>query len=354
MYDQIQQLIRLKASWNRQLISGENQMECPSALCRTSAMPPHVSPKAGIVRRIGIVLFGGFALPEAAAVVEVFQSVNALTEGERRDGMRYDVSLLSVAGGRIVSSSSVFVWTEGIEARRDAERFHALFIAGGAGANDALHDERLIAWLRRTHPRSDLVFPIGEGQLLLDVAGFGQATGVRRYGKHACEMMQIGAANGPSSVAAGPLQTAIAVVEEDFGSEIARQIADWVAPSPDTRFTAIVRKNASLGVSENIKASAKWLEANGHRSISIDAAAQIAGMSERNFLRRFKIEMGVTPSDYLLYVRLDMSCRLLVETALPVDKVARHCGIGCGGRLAKLFRKHLATTPTEYRASKRA
>ncbi|MFP3741105.1 AraC family transcriptional regulator, partial [Burkholderia sp. SIMBA_019] len=80
-------------------------------------------------------------------------------------------------------------------------------------------------------------------------------------------------------------------------------IADWVEPSTDNRFTAIVRKNASVGVSENIKASAKWLEVNGHRQISIDAAAQIAGMSERNFLRRFKIEMGVTPSDYLLYVR---------------------------------------------------
>ncbi|WP_408369455.1 helix-turn-helix domain-containing protein [Paraburkholderia sediminicola] len=330
-------------------------MECPSVLYRTSAMPPHVSPETGIVRRIGIILFGGFALPEAAAVVEVFQSVNALTEGERCDGMRYDVSLLSVAGGSIVSSSSVLVWTEGIEARRDSERFHALFIAGGEGVNDALHDEGLIAWLRRTHSRSDLVFPIGEGQLLLDAAGFGQSTGVRRYGKHAGEMMQIvGAGNGSSSVAASPLQTAIAMVEKDFGSEIARQIADWVAPSTDTRFTAIVRKNASVGVSENIKASAKWLEANGRRPISIDAAAQIAGMSERNFLRRFKIEMGVTPSDYLLYVRLDMSCRLLVETVLPVDKVARHCGIGCGGRLAKLFRKHLATTPTEYRASKRA
>jgi len=76
-------------------------------------------------------------------------------------------------------------------------------------------------------------------------------------------------------------------------------------------------------------------------------------MSERNFLRRFKMEMGVTPSDYLLFVRLDMSCRLLGETNLPVDKIARRCGIGSGGRLSKLFRKHLGTTPTEYRASKR-
>jgi transcriptional regulator GlxA family with amidase domain len=95
------------------------------------------------------------------------------------------------------------------------------------------------------------------------------------------------------------------------------------------------------------------LEANGDRPIVIDEAAQVAAMSERNFLRRFKIEMGVTPSDYLLYVRLNMSCRLLIETSLPVDKIARRSGIGSGGRLSKLFRKYLGKTPTEYRSSKR-
>lgn len=106
-------------------------------------------------------------------------------------------------------------------------------------------------------------------------------------------------------------------------------------------------------MSEKIQASARWFEANCDRPIAIDEAAQVAPMSERNFLRRFKIEMGVTPSEYLLYVRLDMCCRLLAETGLPVDKIARRCGLGGGGWLAKLFRKHLATTPTEYRASKR-
>jgi transcriptional regulator GlxA family with amidase domain len=88
--------------------------------------------------------------------------------------------------------------------------------------------------------------------------------------------------------------------------------------------------------------------------VGIDEAARIAAMSERNFLRRFKAELGVTPSDYLLYVRLDMSCRLLVETTLPVDKIARRCGIGSGGQLSKLFRKYLATTPTDYRMRKEA
>jgi transcriptional regulator GlxA family with amidase domain len=328
-------------------------MECSSAVHTDSEMSLHVSPDIVTVRRVGIVLFSGFALSQAAAIAEVFQSANALTESDRRHGIRYRVSLLSAAGGRIDSSSSVFVWTEDIEAHRQPEGFHALFIAGGAGVNNALHDNGLIAWLRRTHPRSALVFPIDEGRLLLDAAGVGQASSVRRYGEATGGIVRTAADSKPSSATVNSSRHALAVVEEDLGAEVARQIADWVAPSGDNRFTAIVRKNTSAGVSEEIKKSAKWLEANGHRPVSIDEAAQVAVMSGRNFLRRFKDEMGMTPSDYLLYVRLDMSCRLLLESDLPVDKIARRCGIGCGGRLAKLFRKHLATTPGEYRAGKR-
>ncbi|MGF6837783.1 transcriptional regulator GlxA family with amidase domain [Paraburkholderia youngii] len=46
-------------------------------------------------------------------------------------------------------------------------------------------------------------------------------------------------------------------------------------------------------------------------------------------------------------MRIDMCFRLLIEVDLPVDKVARRCG------LAKLFRRLLSTTSTEYRANER-
>jgi transcriptional regulator GlxA family with amidase domain len=98
-------------------------------------------------------------------------------------------------------------------------------------------------------------------------------------------------------------------------------------------------------------ASARWLDANVDRPISIGLAADVAAMSERNFLRRFRAEMGMTPSDYLQNARLKLSCRMLLESQLPVDKIARRCGIGSGGQLAKLFKKHLSITPTDYRLS---
>ena len=92
---------------------------------------------------------------------------------------------------------------------------------------------------------------------------------------------------------------------------------------------------------------------NYGRPISVAKAAQVAAMSERSFLRRFKSQMGLTPSEYLLRARLDASCLLLVATDLPVDKIARRCGVSSGDGLAKIFRKRLAISPTEYRIAER-
>ncbi|QYD72045.1 helix-turn-helix domain-containing protein [Paraburkholderia edwinii] len=263
------------------------------------------------LKTIGITVFDGFALPEIARIVESFQRANESSEYGQHNPDCFNVRLLSSLGGRIASSSAVLVLTESVETDRKPDGLHALFVAGGPGVSHALRDDVLLAWLRRTCPLTGYVFPVDEGHLLLDAAGFGCDAGATR--------------------------------------RISSLLKKFV-PNP---FTDIVCRNEANHVSEKIRSSARWIEANGHRHVGLNEAARVAQMSERNFLRRFKAELGVTPSDYLLYVRLDMSCRMLAETTLPVGSVARRCGMGSGGRLAKLFRKHLGKTPTAYRANHR-
>lgn len=76
-------------------------------------------------------------------------------------------------------------------------------------------------------------------------------------------------------------------------------------------------------------------------------------MSRRNFLRMFKLEIGSTPSEYLLQTRPGMAGRLLVQTGLPVDKIARRCALGNGDNLAKILRRKWSISPTEYRSRQR-
>ncbi|MFM0396075.1 helix-turn-helix domain-containing protein [Paraburkholderia phytofirmans] len=296
--------------------------------------------------RVDIALFNGFALPKVAAIIEIFQKANAFGVSQQLHRQRYDVSLLSAAGGRIASSSSVFVWTESVDSHQVTNDRHLLFIAGGAGVPHACRDERLSNWLRRRHPFSEIVHPIAEGRLLLEAAKLPSRYCPLLYGNNeTSDYYQTRAlSEAPTGVA-----TALRIVEEDMGLEVARHVAESVAPQQDIPWDTSISRSGAPKVSEKIMASARWLEANVDRPVSIDAAAKVAAMSERNFLRRFKGEIGMTPSDYLLRARLNMSCRMLVESRLPVDKIARRCGIGSGGQLAKLFRKYLATTPTDYR-----
>jgi len=308
---------------------------------------------ARTVRQIGITLFNGFAPQEAIAVARAFQVANALSRSSRSDSVIYNLRLLSVTGGVIASSSTTVIWTESIEACYHDEGFYALFIVGGVGAHHALGDKRLVGWLRQAVPRCRLTFPIAEGLLLLDAAGGAPSNrgGPFSHGSRNVMPQSILASTYAGFV--GPLRMALDVIQTDLGADIVNQIAMAVAPPVETKFAAIVHKNAEHFVSERIRASARWIVANANRHVLMCEAARVASMSERNFLRRFKIEIGVTPSEYLTYARLDMCCRLLVETNLPVDKIAERCGIGCGGRLSKLLRQHLATTPTAYRADAR-
>ncbi|MEA3122378.1 MAG: hypothetical protein QOH33_1956, partial [Paraburkholderia sp.] len=213
-------------------------------------------------RRVGLALFHGFALQAAATVVEVFQAANTFKRAERCDAITYDVCLLSVAGGRIASSSSVFVWTESVETCRHADGLHALFIVGGVGVTNALRDERMIRWFRRAYPRSALVFPSGDGRLLLEAAGFGETASVVNPGLAAVNDTIDSMAHAADT--RDFMRSALAVVTEDLGEEAARQIAKVVvAPPPQTEFSAILRKNVSVYVSAKIRESARWLEANG-------------------------------------------------------------------------------------------
>ena len=94
------------------------------------------------MQRIGFIVLPSFQMLSVAAL-----SVFELANSEIGEPV-YNVHLLSASGGRVTSSSSVHVCTESVEARRQVDKLHALFITGGKGLHRSLHDVRLIDWLR--------------------------------------------------------------------------------------------------------------------------------------------------------------------------------------------------------------
>ncbi|MFC6144341.1 MULTISPECIES: GlxA family transcriptional regulator [Paraburkholderia] len=313
---------------------------------------PHLV-TAGIsreVRHIAILLFDGCSLLGAGIVAEVFHVANELSTDTARSSP-YDVSILSADGGNVTCSSSVRVWTDGLDARHYVG-FDALFVAGGKGAFAAANDERLVAWLRRVHANTGTIRPIGEGRSLLEAASLcGQRT-QHEFGSYA---MQTGReeAGGDAGDRLESMKSALTLVKRDLGVDVARAVTERLMPDSGGNLLPFLGDALGSAPADKVRAAARWLQENCQRAISIADAAQVAAMSERNFLRRFKLEMGITPSDYLLHARLAITCSLLTDSELPVDKIARRTGMGNGDRLAKIFRKRMMISPTEYREQSR-
>ena len=298
----------------------------------------------------------------------VFELANQLGRVDGAFVDRYELRLYSVHGGPVRSSSGVGIWTEAARTL-EASRVHAMFVLSGQGGTDEL-DEQFIAWVRHVHQRARVVRGSHGGRRLLTQI---------RLGQKEIEKAAPGTDGGASDDEAagdeddGPFSDALSIVRVDMGYEIAQEIVMCMVSGAnrkltDVLFGARVARASTLirmaahhlrigarvaRASTLIRMAAHHLRVNSENRISIADAAQAAAMSERNFLRRFKNEIGVTPTEFVLRIRLEKACRMLIETDLPADKVARRTGLGSGDRMAKLFRQHLQTSPTEFRAAAR-
>lgn len=297
-------------------------------------------------------LIDGFSVVQMGKLAEVFELANQLGRVDSALVEHYELRLFSAHGGPVRSSSGVQIWTETIE-RLAPSTIHAMFVLAGPGGTQEL-DDQLIEWLRRAHHRAPVVAGGGGGEQLLTQAGLDQKVpaGVQlTLGAMLAPPGADGGSNASSDEDNGLFLTALSIVGQDLGYEIAQEIVACVMPGANRKFASVVFGTREARASQLIRAAAQHLRMNSSNRISIADAAQAAAMSERNFLRRFKQEIGVTPTEFVLRVRLEKACCMLVETDLPADKVARRTGLGSGDRLAKLFRQHLSMSPTEYRAA---
>ena len=73
-------------------------------------------------------------------------------------------------------------------------------------------------------------------------------------------------------------------------------------------------------------------------------------MSERNFLRVFTREVGVTPTKFVESVRLNAACQLLETSDAGVEAVARTTGFGTAETMRRTFLREKGVAPTDYRS----
>lgn len=89
----------------------------------------------------------------------------------------------------------------------------------------------------------------------------------------------------------------------------------------------------------------------------IDRPADFAGALKRRIANydslrhRFRKIYGLSPRDLLLRLRIDRAKHLLLESSMPVTEVSELLGYGRVHEFARIFRSHVGSTPSGFRAS---
>ncbi|AOR72009.1 AraC family transcriptional regulator [Burkholderia stabilis] len=282
-------------------------------------------------------------MAQAARLGEAFNLANRL----HAFNADYQLKYVSESGGLLQSSSGVRIAADPLgdeHGRRALAFFHLHGERAAVNWNDAL--QRRLTDIRE-HAR--WIFDAMDLPALAATQRPSAAIHVRPggVGRRAAAAVELQA--GETDVFAAALD----MFRVDLGDSAAQEIASNMLRPIEQRYAQSMWAFRELSASPSIRMSAQRLRAQSVNRISIANAAQAAAMSERNFLRRFKKEIGVTPTEFVQHVRLERACHMLIHTTLPADKVARRTGFGSGERLAKLFRQRLLMSPTEFRVAER-
>lgn len=103
--------------------------------------------------------------------------------------------------------------------------------------------------------------------------------------------------------------------------------------------------NKALRIGEAVT----YIEEHFLQPITLQAMADKAYLSARQFQRVFTRNYHTTPMDYVIRKRLDYSCTLLRHPNLSISQVALESGFRDQNYYARQFRKVYSCTPSEYR-----
>jgi transcriptional regulator GlxA family with amidase domain len=92
-----------------------------------------------------------------------------------------------------------------------------------------------------------------------------------------------------------------------------------------------------------------WVSRNLDAQHELDALAERAAMSRRNFTRHFRQATGMSFKQWLLEQRLAHARSLLETGDAPIELVAQQAGFGSALSLRQHFRTALQTSPAAYR-----
>jgi transcriptional regulator GlxA family with amidase domain len=308
--------------------------------------------------------------PPGVQSLDVVGPAEVFWEAARRlgDPHAYEVQVMGTTEGAVCGTGNLRFLADSTIYDPD-EPIDTLLVGGDPSFDEI--DPAVTAWLSRRAPTVRRYGSVCTGVFFLAAAGLLDGRRVTTHWECADKLrkdfpnlivddnqifIRDGALCTTAGVSAG-MDLALALVEEDFGRELALIVARYMVmflkrPGGQSQFSAHLA--AQMSTKSQIQQAQEYVLENLSADLSVDALALRAGMSTRNFSRVFRRELKYTPAAFVDAARIDAARRMLSDTKTPLQRVAGACGFGTVNSMRRVFVRNLGVAPHDYRKSFRS
>ena len=313
--------------------------------------------------RVGIVGFDQVDALDLVGPAEAFASAQ-IQDAKGNTVAPYEVVILGLTNARFVAESGIVLHPR--TTLRAAPKLDTLIIPGGAGLRRAETNRAVARWIGEQSEKTRRVVSICTGIYALAATGLLDGRRVTTHWRFATDVarrfpnlrvepnalfIQDGHFYTSAGVTAG-IDLALALIEEDLGRKAALRVArDLVVflkrPGGQEQYSEPLRFQTMA--TDRLAELASWISTNPRRDLSVTVMAERAGLSPRQFVRRFKETFKQTPGAFVRDRRLDEARRRLNAENLSVDAIADSVGFQSTDAFCRAFRRRFHITPTDYR-----
>jgi transcriptional regulator GlxA family with amidase domain len=312
------------------------------------------------LRSVAVLLQEPVALFEYGVLAEVF-GIDRTDEGVPT----FDYRVCAETPGPLDAQNGTTVTAAfGLEAAADAD-----LVAVPASPAARTPSPAVVQVLRDAVDRGAWVMSVCSGAFTLGAAGILDGRECTTHWRHAAELaaatplarvdpdvlyVRDGTVITSAGTAAG-IDAALYLVRTELGSAVATAIARRmvVPPHRDGGQRQFIDRPVPTTTAESLGPVLEWMLDHLDEAFTVDDLARRSAMSSRTFARRFVAETGTTPHQWATDQRVLRARRLLEDTDLPVEAVARDAGFGSAALLRHHFTRCTGITPTAFRTQRR-
>ena len=312
--------------------------------------------------RVVIVGFDQATLLDISGPAQVFASANHVESARHQ---LYEVIIASEQGGLITSNSGVeinSVRLDSIEVRS----IQTLLVAGGTITTQPAFPV-ISNWIAQNQNQIARIGSVCTGAFITAQSGIldnrRAVTHWRYFDEFKNRFPAVQAERDPiyirdqniwssAGITAG-IDLAIAMIQEDFGRQIALETARdnvvfFQRPGGQNQFSVMLdtQTKDEEGRFDELH---HWILNNLTQPLTVEQLADKMRMSPRNFSRQYTSIIGTPPARSIELMRLENARRLLESGSLKLSRISQECGFGSEEKMRRTFLRHLGITAKEYR-----